>query len=285
MLEGERNTMTEYRAPAFRRITFGQQLRSCAVAGFQCVETRHGPLQRLDRHAHADASVNFVTSGGLSETVGSIGRRRSFECRPGTLLFKPADESHLNVYGPQGANCLIVQPSPERLDSLRRDRIKVDEGSFTARADAAALVRRIQYEMTADDDLSAMAIEGYALELFSLLGGRARHSTSTIWLRRAQRYLACHSRGKITLGDVARALVVDPAVFSRRFKEVFGVTPSQFVRAERTRWAAQQLTTGAGSLSEIAAGAGYVDQSHFTRSFKEHYGVTPRKFRALTRYR
>lgn len=268
----------------FRQITYGQRLVSHAIAGFQLVETRHEPNQLLTRHAHADASINFVIAGRLVETLGSIYRRRPFDCVPGTLLFKPADESHMNSYGPSGATCFIVQPSSERLDRLIDSRVKVNQSAFTARADAASLVRRIRYEMHTDDDLSSMAIEGYSLELFALLAGRPRRSTKAIWLRRAQRHLVENSRHKIALGDLASALEVDPAVLSRQFREAFGITPSAFVRRERTRWAACQLTAGRCSLSEIAADAGFVDQSHFTRSFRQEYGVTPHQFRRITRY-
>ena len=269
----------------FHQITFGEQLKSYSVGGFQVVETRHGPLQRLHRHAHADASINFVITGALTETLGNMGPRRSYDCAPGTLLFKPADEYHVNAYGPAGARCLIVQPSSEQLDHLVHGRIEVNESVFTARQDAGVLLRRIHYEVQADDDLSPMAIEGYSLEVFSLLAGRARRSTSAIWLRRAERYLVDHSKEKINLGDIANALEIDPAVLSRRFREAFGVSPSRFIRDQRTRWAAQQLTKGTTPLSVIAAGAGFVDQSHFTRSFKNTFGVTPGRFRAITRYR
>ena len=102
----------------FQQITSGSRLISAQFAGFQLIETHHLPGAALSRHAHADASVNFVISGGLRETVGNLARRREYLCGPGNVLYKPAAEYHTNSYGPDGARCLIIQPSAARLQSL-----------------------------------------------------------------------------------------------------------------------------------------------------------------------
>lgn len=268
----------------FRRITFGEQLASFQVSGFQFVETRHPGYSDLDRHAHADASVNFVLSGSLTETVGHLARRREFNCHPGSLLFKPANEYHSNVYGRIGARCLIVQPSADRLDSLERSGATINAVAYRKDADIAAILRRIYLEMKHHDDLSAMALEGHALVLFAMFAKSQPRKNGGRWATQVHDYLRAHSREKITLTEISAALQVDPATLSRRFREAYGLAPSEFVRKERTRWAAGQLTSGTAPLTEIAAGAGFVDQSHFTRVFKEHYGVTPARFRELTRY-
>jgi hypothetical protein len=74
----------------FQQITSGNRLISAQFAGFQLIETHHLPGAALTRHAHADASVNFVISGGLRETVGNLARRREYLCGPGSVLYKPA---------------------------------------------------------------------------------------------------------------------------------------------------------------------------------------------------
>ena len=68
------------RGSDFHQITFGAPLKSFTAGGFQVVETRHGSMKRLGRHAHGDASINFVFAGGLIETLGNLGGGRQPRC-------------------------------------------------------------------------------------------------------------------------------------------------------------------------------------------------------------
>jgi AraC family transcriptional regulator len=266
----------------FHEITSGDQLISAQVAGFQLIETRHLPGAALGRHAHADASVNFVISGGLRETVGNFARRREYMCGPGSVLYKPAAEYHSNSYGPKGARCLIIQPSAARLQSLTEGGFRVGETVYPEDPRPAQLVGRIYAELRNADNVSSLAIEADVLRLFSVLSGTTVNPKRPWWLSHARDFLVQHSRAKILLRDVALELDVDSAELSRAFHRAYGITPSEFVRKERTRWAASQLADGKRPLSDIGLSAGFVDQSHFSRTFRIHYGVTPQRYRELT---
>ena len=266
----------------FQQITSGSRLISAQFAGFQLIETHHLPGAALSRHAHADASVNFVISGGLRETVGNLARRREYSCGPGSVLYKPAAEYHTNSYGPDGARCLIVQPSAARLQSLTDRGFRVGETLYPDDPRPAQLVGRIYAELRHADDVSSLAIDADVLALFSVLSGVTVNRKKPGWLIHARNYLVEHSRAKILLRDLALALDIDSAELSRTFRRAYGITPSEFVRKERTRWAASQLAGGTRALSDIGLSAGFVDQSHFSRTFRIHYGVTPQHYRELT---
>jgi AraC family transcriptional regulator len=268
-------------AAEFQPITYGNRLVSAQIAGFQLIETQHAPGTTLHKHSHADASVNFVIAGSLRETVGDIAWRREYRCGAGSLLFKQADEYHANVYGSRGARCLIIQPSSAKLQALV-DAGFSNDSPFPSDPRPSQIVGRIYLELRRGDDLSALAIEAGILSLFSLLSRPTRSRKKPFWLTRAKEYLAEHSRQSIVLRDVAAALDVEPTELSRAFHRAHGVTPSDFVRRERTRWAAAQLSDGTLRLSDIGLRAGFVDQSHFTRTFRDHYGVTPSRYRSLT---
>lgn len=269
-------------AVEFQPITYGNQLVSAQIAGFQLIETHHAPGATLHKHSHADASVNFVIAGSLRETVGDIAQRREYRCSAGSLLFKQADEYHANVYGSRGARCLIVQPSSAKLQALVDAGFRANDSPFPSDPRPSQIVGRIYLELRRGDDLSAFAIEGDILSLFSLLSRGSRSRRKPSWLTRAKEYLAEHSRESIVFRDVAAALDVEPTELSRAFHRAHGLTPSDFVRRERTRWAAAQLSDVTLRLSDIGLRAGFVDQSHFTRTFRAHYGVTPFRYRSLT---
>ena len=266
----------------FRSITFGDQLLSFQLGGFQFTETWHPAGAVLHKHSHADASINFVISGQVRETVGNIAHHREYDCRAGSLLYKATDEHHANVYGSKGARCLIVQPSAQTLESLASAGYHADGDPFPLDPRPAQIVGQIYAEVRQGDDLSPLGIEAAALTLVALLSRRPQRRGTPAWLMRATEYLSDNGRRPVRLREVAVALGVDPTELSRTFRRVYGMTPSDFVRRRRTRWAAARLSDGEDRLSAIALCAGFVDQSHFARTFRAHYGLTPNRYRALT---
>jgi AraC family transcriptional regulator len=198
------------------------------------------------------------------------------------VLYKPAAEYHANSYGARGTRCLIIQPSEARLQALLDDGFRVGETLFPEDPRPSQLMARIYTELSHRDDVSPLAIEDYVLRFFSLLSRTTTKPKRPAWLGAAKEYLTEHSRQKIRLSEVAAALAIDATELSRAFHRAYGLAPSEFVRKERTRWAASQLAGGPRTLSDIGLSAGFVDQSHFTRIFRAHYGVTPRRYRELT---
>lgn len=67
--------------------------------------------------------------------------------------------------------------------------------------------------------------------------------------------------------------------FSRQFKEITGVTYSQYLAMARIREAKRLLKQSPFTVSEICYAVGYNDLTHFERSFKNMEGFTPSEFR------
>jgi AraC family transcriptional regulator len=266
----------------FHAITRGEELVAYQLDGFRLVETHHSARTQLPRHAHDEASINFVFRGSLSESVGALAGRSPFQCDPGTMLYKPPAEYHANSYENAGARCLIVQPSAERLVELADAGVKVHAVTFSGDPRFAHLMGRIYSEIKAPvEGLTELAVEGYVETIFSLMARADLRREKPAWVRTASEFLSAHSRERLSLRAVARAVGVHPTDFSRAFRRVYGITPSDFVRKERTKWAAAQLADRERALTDISLSAGFADQSHFTRTFQAHYGVTPSRFRKL----
>jgi len=66
---------------------------------------------------------------------------------------------------------------------------------------------------------------------------------------------------------------------SRQFKEITGVTYSQYLAMARIREAKRLLKNSPFTVSEICYAVGYNDLTHFERSFKSMEGSTPSQFR------
>ena len=75
-----------------------------------------------------------------------------------------------------------------------------------------------------------------------------------------------------------------PNAFIRRFREVTGRTPHQYLLNLRYIQAARLLESTDLGIDEIIAEIGVRDRFHFSRTFKRFYGTPPAAFRASRRY-
>jgi AraC-like DNA-binding protein len=82
-----------------------------------------------------------------------------------------------------------------------------------------------------------------------------------------------------TVGELADAASVSRAVFARRFTELVGAPPLQYVREWRMALAREQLHDTGNSLATIAANVGYTSEFAFAAAFKRQHGVAPGRWR------
>lgn len=68
--------------------------------------------------------------------------------------------------------------------------------------------------------------------------------------------------------------------FDRRFKQLFQVTPQDYILRVRLNAATQALLNSNRSMAEIAAACGFYDQSYFTKQFRRWSSLTPSAYRA-----
>ena len=84
-----------------------------------------------------------------------------------------------------------------------------------------------------------------------------------------------------TLADIARTVELSPFHFHRRFSELLGLTPKQFLLDCQIHLAKADLLSGAKELAQIAKECGFAHQSHFTSRFKQATGLTPTRWRRM----
>ncbi|MCM1355977.1 MAG: helix-turn-helix domain-containing protein [Staphylococcus sp.] len=70
------------------------------------------------------------------------------------------------------------------------------------------------------------------------------------------------------------------AHLNRKMKELFGLTPSEFIRNMRLRKACDLLKQGDIDISQIAYSVGFTSQPHFSTAFKRFTGFSPSEYRA-----
>jgi len=89
-----------------------------------------------------------------------------------------------------------------------------------------------------------------------------------------------YSRGP-TLVEISKQVELSPFHFHRRFTELMGLTPKQFLLECQIHDAKNGLLDREKQLLEIARDCGFAHQSHFTSRFKQATGLTPTRWRRM----
>lgn len=87
-----------------------------------------------------------------------------------------------------------------------------------------------------------------------------------------------------TLGEIAKQVQLSPFHFHRRFTELLGLTPKQYMLECQIHEAKTQLLA-IKDLAGIARDCGFAHQSHFTSRFKQATGLTPTRWRRMMQNR
>jgi len=84
-----------------------------------------------------------------------------------------------------------------------------------------------------------------------------------------------------TLVDISRQVDLSPFHFHRRFTELLGLTPKQYLLDCQIFQAKTDLLARQKELVQIAKECGFAHQSHFTSRFKQATGLTPTRWRRM----
>jgi len=97
----------------------------------------------------------------------------------------------------------------------------------------------------------------------------------------ALRYMQQEFQNGPTLVDISKTVHLSPFHFHRRFTELLGLTPKQFLLDCQINLAKTELLSGEKELVRIARECGFAHQSHFTSRFKQATGFTPTRWRKM----
>ncbi len=107
-------------------------------------------------------------------------------------------------------------------------------------------------------------------------------------ISKGKTYILESLQDKITLEQVAHHVSVSSFYFSKLFRQVTGMTFTEYVNRQRVEWAKRELQHTNRRVTEVAYGVGYQSLSQFNRNFLKFVGLSPTEFRkelAVTRAR
>lgn len=98
-------------------------------------------------------------------------------------------------------------------------------------------------------------------------------------IHKAMRLMTTDLRRELQLDEVARSVNLSASRLRHLFKDETGLSPVQYLKAQRMQKAKTLLETTFLSLKEVMHQSGFTDRSHFVRDFRKAYGLPPLKYR------
>ena len=94
-------------------------------------------------------------------------------------------------------------------------------------------------------------------------------------------YIKKHLTEKIAIGKLADKSCMSKSHFFKVFKNTLGISPVDYITAERIKLSKHLIKNSTLKISEIAYKTGFNNPSYFNKQFKRHEHITPGEFKSV----
>jgi AraC family transcriptional regulator len=252
-----------------RQPAIAEPWRNAGSLRIRSVRYRPGTVQ--PRHCHADVGLSLVIAGNVEESTSATVHL----ARAGSLVTKPADCWHANVFGPRGAQLLQVAPrNPADFAAMSKFDYRWLEAPRLTRA-------MLQLWISPAEALESAELVFWETisQLQPSLGEAGARNGD--WWSEALELLNAESSHAVSVSDVARRVGVHPVHLARICRRKLGCSVREYLLQRRTLTAWRACEERNQSLSAIAARCGFADQAHMTRAFTRELGISPARMQRL----
>ncbi|WP_108424481.1 AraC family transcriptional regulator [Flagellimonas amoyensis] len=130
----------------------------------------------------------------------------------------------------------------------------------------------------------AQQISGIALQILGLINTKANHespmnSLDEKLIAKAKHIMQDSFEHSISMEALSRELPMGYSTFRKKFKQINGHSPNQYLLNLRLERAQNLLNMTALNISEIGHQVGFDNVFYFSKLFKKKYGISPKKYR------
>lgn len=107
---------------------------------------------------------------------------------------------------------------------------------------------------------------------------RHNHFTYTaLYFKELEQYISEHLHENLSVNSLSEQYGYERSYFSRKFREIYSLSPREYLRAVRLNRAANMLAVGF-SIDQICSAIGYTDKKAFSRAFRAYFGISPSEY-------
>jgi len=184
------------------------------------------------------------------------------------------------------AEDLLRKVSPHQLTIGQHHEVHLPH-HFALAGAAPSLLGRIEQQYRQLDDYAApFVLRSMLMELLlELVRATVDRSTSrqTSKVEPALQAMRDNPTRNWSVAQLAALCGYHPSYFASLFAELAGMTPKQYIIAERIKLAKQALLKGE-PIESIAQQLGYTSIHYFSNNFKKETGLSPSEFRQMPRH-
>jgi AraC family transcriptional regulator len=125
--------------------------------------------------------------------------------------------------------------------------------------------------------LAVALVNGYAVRHRSVHAHRGGLGSAR--LRRIKEFVDAKIEDELTLCEMAQAVELSTAYFSRMFRKSTGESPHQFLLRQRVERAKEMLRSADARVIDVAVACGFKSQQHFAQVFRHLCGASPTEYR------
>lgn len=229
-------------------------------------------------------SINLTASSVFGGVEAE--RPRTFQAKRHSMFLTQASVAvQWRKQSPSRHVSIYFRPQPDDPENESLDQLQRCGPVFNVTLPGcAALIERLEAEMTAPGPFTTEAVDSLArLLLVGFAGRRGRSSgplqMSAALLSRLEAFVDANLSHRILVADMAAVVGLPAQSFAKAYLRYTGRSPHQFVLARRVERATEMLRHGALSLTEVAAACGFSSQQHMTHVLSDRLGMAPSALR------
>ncbi len=259
-------------------------------------------------HSHPQYEMNYVLEGEQAFIVNN----KAYQQRAGDLVLLRPGALHASRSGngkPFTYFCIhFDMDDPLFLSMLSRmEQVLFKAGTGAAEQLRPALLKLVELsrgmaEAEGTSFAKRMGLQAAVFELFGQLGEAclaesglhfkvsdqkaelARHIQNRLQSMVFQQFkpMDAHANERsLGIADIAADLGISSSYCNRVFKQVFGMSPREYLSVQMLHEAKMLLSDPRLTVNQISVILGYRDIAHFSRQFKRWHGQAPTEFRRL----
>lgn len=246
-------------------------------------------------HWHNEIEVNLMLQGQAEFTVNGDTRL----LQPGDYILINSRDIHMGQYptqvpiGERFQELITIQWDYEFLkryaEQSSRLRFRVpgqEQQAENVRKYIQSIGRRFieggpcfEMEITADMLRLGSILLKYFVVSDDQLSEVVPSALGVSEMQKAVAYIEQHFTQDITLESISEYMNLSPNYFSKRFRQMTGVTFRDYLRHQRLKSATGDLLSTEKNIAEIAFENGFPNVKAFIEGFRKMYQITPEKYR------
>jgi len=221
------------------------------VANGTLLTHRWDTVGRVTCGHRAELLVAAIDENFLERFAMRVAHRRFFERDDGKPLICAQGKIAVAAFERSIANTLRTVGENPHLLECERARISLQQGVLAALCDALLV------GSPNESRLPSASTRAYVVE-------------------KAIQYIEGRLAGQISVGDISAAVRVCPRTLRYSFEQVLGVTPTQYLRAQRLNRVRRDLTANYNvSIQTAAARWGFWHMGRFASYYRQAFGEPP----------